>query len=111
MFAYKNNKEDRVGRIVCPWERWWLVVVEVGEACAYAAGFSSVTVVAPEATEPVSSGDAWHARDGNFLYSSARYFGWLIPYTIGLYTALALANSEPQIVARGLMGILSKTPV
>jgi hypothetical protein len=36
---------------------------------------------------------------------------YLIPYTIGLYTALALAKRDPQMVAKGLMGALSKTPV
>lgn len=44
---------------------------------SHADGFSSQAVVAPEATEPVSSGDGWHANDGNFWYRAARYFGWL----------------------------------
>lgn len=43
----------------------------------HAAGlFPSVTVVAPEATELVSSSFA-QARLGNFLVRTARYFGWL----------------------------------
>ena len=43
----------------------------------HAAGLlSSLTVVAPEATELVSSSVA-QAKLGNFLVRAARYFGWL----------------------------------
>lgn len=48
---------------------------------------SLLTAVTPEATDPVSppppppppegSGSAEHAKQGNFLYSATRYFGWL----------------------------------
>lgn len=80
---YKNNKEHRVGRIVIrmsvrPWS-----VVDLGSQVVHAEGFSSVAVAA-EATEALSSGEGWHARAGNLAYNAARYFGWLIPYTIGL---------------------------
>lgn len=34
----------------------------------------------------------------------------LMPYTIGLYTALALAKTEPQIVKSGLILVVSKIP-
>uniref|UniRef100_A0A182PYI7 GINS complex subunit 4 n=1 Tax=Anopheles epiroticus TaxID=199890 RepID=A0A182PYI7_9DIPT len=68
--------------------------------------------ITPEATDcPSSTGASWHDSDGNFWYRAARYFGWLMPYTIGLYTALALANSEPQMVASGLIGAALKMPV
>jgi len=33
-----------------------------------------------------------------------------MPYTIGLYTALAFAKTEPQIVKSGLILIVSKIP-
>lgn len=39
-----------------------------------------------------------------------KYFTHLIPYTMGLYTALALAKREPQMVARGLMLAPPNTP-
>lgn len=45
--------------------------------CIYAVGFSSETLVTPDATEPLSSGDAWQDREGNFLYRAALYLGWL----------------------------------
>jgi len=34
----------------------------------------------------------------------------LMPYTMGLYTALALAKTEPQIVKIGLILVVSKMP-
>ena len=35
---------------------------------------------------------------------------YLMPYTMGLYTALALAKREPQIVKSGLILVVSKMP-
>lgn len=35
---------------------------------------------------------------------------YLMPYTMGLYTALALAKREPQIVKSGLILVVSKIP-
>lgn len=51
-------------------------------------------------------------RYGNKNRSSLHHFleTYLIPYTIGLYTALAFANSEHQMVARGVILALSNMP-
>lgn len=35
---------------------------------------------------------------------------YLMPYTMGLYTALALAKRDPQIVKSGLILVVSKIP-
>ena len=35
---------------------------------------------------------------------------YLMAYTIGLYTALALANKDPQMVKRGVILAVSKMP-
>lgn len=76
----------------------------------YAAGFPlSVTVVVVDIVSPPGSPEL-HAKDGNLWKRAARYLGWLMPYTMGLYTALAFAKTEPQIVKSGVILVVSKIP-
>lgn len=78
----------------------------------YAAGFSfpSVTVVVVDIASPPAESSEVHAKEGNLWKRAARYLGWLMPYTMGLYTAFAFAKRDPQIVKSGLILVVSKIP-
>lgn len=83
--------------------------VKRGRCCIsfYAFDFSpSAAVVAVEVAS-VAAGSAAHASEGNFANSAALYFGWLQKEENesqkNVFTALALAKRDPQMVNSGLI--------